>query len=167
MALVLLYTFRKIQPRNLDIIIIRKPKSILGEKNQHIDVLFTICPAAENIRSGGTEVAGMSRCCFARTLRCLYRSPFDSHHSVGFCSTAGIKAASCGGENSRHTWLLRVCFAELTVVFQEDMLPHGTSGTLVAQCRLAYFTFHLMISYFCKIFLYFAALGSNLHLLTI
>ena len=40
--------------------------------------------------------------------------------------TAGITAASCGGEYSRHTWLLRVCFPELTVVFQEHMLPHST-----------------------------------------
>ena len=41
--------------------------------------------------------------------------------------TAGITAASCGGENSKHTWLLRVCFPELTVVFQEHMLPHSCS----------------------------------------
>ena len=27
--------------------------------------------------------------------------------------TAGTTAASCGGANSRHTWLLRVCFPEL------------------------------------------------------
>ena len=35
--------------------------------------------------------------------------------------TAGITAASCGGENSRHTWLLQVCFPKLTVVFQEHI----------------------------------------------
>ena len=61
--------------------------------------------------------------------------------------TAVITAASCGGENSRHTWLLRVCFPELTVVFQEHMLPNSTCSTLEARFHLAYFTFHLMISY--------------------
>ena len=80
--------------------------------------------------------------------------------------TPGITAASCGGENSRHTWLLRVCFPELTVVFQEHMLPHSTCSTLVARFRLAYFTFHLMISYFFKVFQFFAALCFNRHLLT-
>ena len=79
--------------------------------------------------------------------------------------TSGITAASCGYENSRHTWLLRVCFPELTVVFQEHM-PHSTCSTLVAQFRLAYLTFHRMISFFCKVFQYFAALCSNRHLLT-
>ena len=82
--------------------------------------------------------------------------------------TAGI-AASCGGENSRHTWLLRVCFPELTVVFQEHMLPPSSLlvvATLVARFRLAYFTFHLMISYFFKVFKFFAALCFNRHLLT-
>ena len=45
--------------------------------------------------------------------------------------TAGT--ASCGGENSQHTWLLRVCFPELTVVFQEHMLPHSTySGSSIS-----------------------------------
>ena len=80
--------------------------------------------------------------------------------------TAGIKAASCGGENSRHTWLLRVCFPELTVVFQEHMLPRSTCSTLVAQFRLAYLTFHFMISYFCKVFQYYAAVCCNRHPLT-
>ena len=44
--------------------------------------------------------------------------------------TPGITAASCGGENIADTLslspLLRVCFPELTVVFQEHMLPHST-----------------------------------------
>ena len=79
--------------------------------------------------------------------------------------TAGITDASCGGENSRHTWLLRVCFPDLTVVFREHMLPHSTCSTLVARFRLAYFTFHLMISYFFKVGLFqlFAALCFNRH----
>ena len=62
--------------------------------------------------------------------------------------------------------LLRVCFPELTVVFQEHMLPHSTCSTLVARFRLEYFTFHLMICYFFKVFQFFAALCFNRHLLT-
>ena len=62
--------------------------------------------------------------------------------------------------------MLRVCFPELTVVFQEHMWPHSTCSTLVARFRLAYLTFLLMISYFCKVFQYFAALCSNRHILT-
>ena len=34
-------------------------------------------------------------------------------------STAAIPAASCGCEYSGHTGLLRVCFPELTIMFQE------------------------------------------------
>ena len=54
--------------------------------------------------------------------------------------TAGIKAASCGGENSRHTWLLGVCFPELTVVFQEHMLPHSTFWELDFAWHILHFT---------------------------
>ena len=42
-------------------------------------------------------------------------------------------------------------------------MPHSTWAT---QFRLPYFTFHLMNSYFCKIFLYLAALHSSHHLKT-
>ena len=91
---------------------------------------------------------------------------YGNTQSCDLLYTPGITAASCGGENSRHTWLLGVCFPELTVVFQEHMLPHSTCSTLVARFRLAYFTFHLMISYFFKVLQLFAALCFNRHLLT-
>ena len=53
----------------------------------------------------------------------------------------------------------------------EHMLPPSSLlvvATLVARFRLAYFTFHLMISYFFKVglFQFFAALCFNRHLLT-
>ena len=39
---------------------------------------------------------------------------------VIFSTRPGLRLRS---RHSRHTWLLRVCFPELTVVFQEHMLP--------------------------------------------
>uniref|UniRef100_A0A8C5BQN7 Kinesin motor domain-containing protein n=1 Tax=Gadus morhua TaxID=8049 RepID=A0A8C5BQN7_GADMO len=81
--------------------------------------------------------------------------------------TPGITAASCGGENSRHTFTFTVAAGLLS---RTHCCVSGAyvaaQYSLVARFRLAYFTFHLMISYFFKVFQFFAAVCFNRHLLT-
>ena len=60
------------------------------------------------------------------------------------------------------------CVSGRSICYRLVGLLVGLVATLVARFRLAYFTFHLMISYFFKVglFQFFAALCFNRHLLT-